>query len=334
MRPTLFLLALLALPVCAEPYPNTGHFGVPFSEDEAWYQQCMRVRGAHTPQTDLAGDAPGSCNAENLYYDTLALKRPRPAGWAAVHACALRQTNHKILMMLYANGYGVAQHTDLAIKHACMLDNVAKAEMEGRIAHLAAGPGAKRFDFCDDITSGFAGTACTAIKERQRERGRGAALKKHFSSMPAQARPVFKQLELAAGAYAAAMESDMQGTLAPALHMRQQGRELQAFQADVAGMAKRDLPACTPGQYSQLAAELEGVMQQLVSKPSNDADHPERIGSSTISHDEIAAAQRAWLAYRDAWATFLKAAGATDRHPILASMTKRRIKHLSRILRY
>jgi hypothetical protein len=51
-----------------------------------------------------------------------------------VRACALATNNNAVLMMLYANGYGVARDTDRAIHHACILDFIAKSEMEHRIA--------------------------------------------------------------------------------------------------------------------------------------------------------------------------------------------------------
>lgn len=66
--------------------------------------------------------------------------------------------------MIYANGDGVARDYDLSIRFACENTCAADVEMAYRMGHLerlkADGPGAKRFDLCDDAPSGLITGAC------------------------------------------------------------------------------------------------------------------------------------------------------------------------------
>ncbi len=75
--------------------------------------------------------------------------------------------------MLYANGFGVERNYDLAIRFSCENASAAEAEMEGRIGHLEylrdhPGVKAKRFDLCDDATSGLMEGQCAYIDEQPR----------------------------------------------------------------------------------------------------------------------------------------------------------------------
>jgi uncharacterized protein YecT (DUF1311 family) len=91
-----FKLAFAALAVCAAVpsmaapgYPTTQTFGVPFSTDEAWYRQCMRVEHAVAPSAATA-QAPGAtCDASALYYRKRSQAATSPAEWKTVRECAL-----------------------------------------------------------------------------------------------------------------------------------------------------------------------------------------------------------------------------------------------------
>jgi hypothetical protein len=136
--PTPFLkLTFAALAVCAAApvpaapgYPTTQTFGVPFSTDEAWYRQCMRVEHAVAPAADTTTAASATCDASALYYRKRSQAATSPAEWKMVRECALARGDNAVLMMLYANGFGVPRDTDIALHYACSLDFAAKAEME------------------------------------------------------------------------------------------------------------------------------------------------------------------------------------------------------------
>jgi hypothetical protein len=124
----------------AGPYPNTNNFGVPFTKDEPWYQQCMRVAAQTASDAPTARTMAPKCNASDLYYSKRDQAVTSPAEWRTVRQCALAHDDSAVLMMLYANGFGVPRNADIAMHYACDLEFIAKAEMEARIGHLSAAP--------------------------------------------------------------------------------------------------------------------------------------------------------------------------------------------------
>lgn len=323
-------------PATAAPYPNTSHFGVPFSEDEAWHRQCMRVEGRSAPGL-VANKGPAlRCNASDLYYSKREQAVTSQAEWKQVRDCALAHEDDAVLMMLYANGFGVARDTDIAIHHACKLEFVAKAEMEGRIAHLAAPqrPGAV-FDQCDDITSGIMGTMCAGIREGQAERSLKARLDRTLAALPAPARDAFRALRQAADRYAdaGAAETDMQGTAAPSLAIKREGELRMQFEQLLSEVLDKRLPPASPQDLARADRELNTVYRSLM-LPS-EHERPDRIGDSTITRKDVREAERRWIAYRDAFVAFrVRLASGPSPDAIGAALTRQRLAELNRLRKY
>lgn len=305
------LAASAAVPAAvpaAGPYPNTANFGVPFSKDEDWYKQCMRVERLQPAPAPARVRAAPDCDAVDLYDRKRSQASTSQAEWDQVRACALAKNDNGVLMMLYANGYGVARDMDRAIRHACSLDRTAKAEMEGRVEHLARGPEAgKPFDLCDDITSGYMGAVCTARREAQDSRLRDARLERAARALPAASRAPFAKLRQAAERYAAeagSAETDMQGTAAADLALQNQARlREQAMQAMLDTVAGK-LPPASAEDFAQSDRRLNDAYGKVMAIPSAQDGHPDRIGDSTIEHADVRKDQRLWLAYRDAFLAF------------------------------
>lgn len=315
-------------------YPNTEGFGVPFSTNEDWYRHCMRVEHLVPPRPSKPGKP--RCDATGLYY----LKRDQAstsaAEWRQVRRCAEASGDDAVLMMMYANGYGVARDTDRAIYHACRLDT-AKAEMEARVAHLASPAAAAEphpFDLCDHITSGRMGGVCAAIGEERDDRVRAARLDRFAASLPAKARAPFARLRQAADAFAqqSAAEVDMSGTGGPGFATRHAGRRDQEFMETLLNAASGKLPSADAAQLAGLDQELNTQYRTVLDLPSENDNHPQRIGYSTVAREDVRRTERAWLAYRDAWRPFIAAArlpaGVIS---VQAMLTRQRIAQLKRI---
>jgi len=334
-----FTLLAACLPAPADEagqYPNTAGFGVSFSRDEAWYRQCKRVEKQPMPQAPGVS-APSNCDATDLYYRKHSQAVVSQAEWDQVRACAIVRDDHTVLMMLYANGFGVPHNADIAIHHACMLPFAAKAEMEARVAHLARGPEAgKVFDQCDDITSGRMGTLCADLRESRDGRVRSVRLERLAATLPAPARAAFERMQAAAGRYAAAAgaETDMQGTAAAAFVIQREGKLREQFMQAALDAIDGKLPPASAQDAAARDRELNAAYQQLMAAPSPQADWPERLGGSTVERKDVRAAERAWIAYRDAFAAFvtqLRPGPAPD--AVKALLTSQRIVSLKEIAR-
>lgn len=334
----LLTVSVAALGQSAPPYPNTGTFGVPFSEDEAWYRQCKRVEHRSAPETGARAAGAVQCDAGSLYYDKRSQAETSAAEWKAVRECALAHGDKPVLMMLYANGFGVERDIDVAMHYACSLDFAAKAEMEGRIAHLAAmRPGSPVFDQCDDITSGRMGTICAGIRERQAGRVRDARLERTVRQLSRAARGRFDALRTAAEGYAnaGAAETDMQGTAAPGLATARAGRLREEFVQAVLDAAAGRLASSSAQQVTELDRELNRIYREVMAIPSSQANRPDQIGESTISRADVRDAERRWIAYRDAFLAFgARMPSGSDSHAIHALLLRQRIDALRRVARY
>jgi uncharacterized protein YecT (DUF1311 family) len=336
---TAFALAAVFVSLSAPaagPYPNTSTFGVPFSTDEDWYRQCMRVE--HLPPAPTAGKATANCDPIGLYDRKRNQATTSQAEWDQVRACADARGDDAVLMMLYANGYGVPRDRDRAIQHACSLDFVAKAEMEGRVGHLVKGdaPG-KAFDLCDDITSGYMGGVCTARREAQDSRIREARLERAARALPAASRTAFAKLRQAAERYAeaGARETDAHGTLASAFALQHHARLREQAMLAMLDIIAGKLQPASPEDYAARDRQLNEVYGRVMASPSAQADWPDRIGESTIAHADVRDSERLWLAYRDALVAFgASLPSAADANAVKALLTTQRIAELRDIETY
>lgn len=341
MHPIARLLTLAAAglttasALAAAAYPNTSNFGVPFSRDEPWYEQCMRVEKLHTPPMPAGR---GLCDAGDLYYTKRSQAVTSQAEWDKVRACAIARADNGVLMMLYANGFGVQRDADLAIHYACGLEFIAKSEMEHRIEHLAAAPRSDvPFDQCDDITSGYMGSVCAAIRQRQDDRVRVARIERIVKTLPPASRSAFAKLRAAADRYAteAMGEVDMQGTAAPALSMEHGGRLREEFMQAALDTAGGKLPPASAAEFAQRDVELNALYQDVMTAPTARKDWPDNIGDSTISHAQILKTERLWLAYRDAFVAYVATLpSGPDPVAVKALLTSQRIGGLAKVARY
>ncbi len=329
-------------PAMAQPpeYPNISAMGSMGDTGAPWYRQCMAVQHLQPPARDLppASAVHGlrQCGAQDRYYDTRQRVAASPAAWDQVRHCALAEHDSAVLMMLYANGYGVSRNHELALKYACSMP-AAPAEMDARVAHLkerADHHDPAVFDQCDDVSSSHMGAYCAAIQERQDNRERSSKVEAILRGWPLAQQAVAAKLQAALERFAASradQESDMSGGLRAALAMEARGFELDQFARDLQEAEKGRLPRYTPQQYQQLERKLgesfERLMERGAGKPG-----AHLVGHGTVTKDGVRATQQAWLAYRDAWVALGAARyPAVPAHVWKALLTQRRIEQLAEL---
>lgn len=320
-------LLLLAQAAAATAYPNLSTVGANAQFNAGWYQQCVKVRALRPPARDLpARGGAGSCDAAALYYDT------RAAGtqdWNKVRDCAFRNNDSAVLMMLYANGAGVAPNLALAARYACSIESSVD-EMRNRLAHLARKQPREHFDVCADAASGQALGFCAAVHERVRDKARGdqlAALARDWSAK--------EQLGLEMASKAAHYfaqhrhdyETDLSAPTRKSMQLDAMAGELERFAGDVHDFEKGKLPQYSEGEFKALDDKMNEVYQRfMAAQPGPDS----YLG--TIRKDGVEKTQRAWLAYRDAmelyWSIRYPSAPASG---LRALLTSRRLRQLTEL---
>ena len=268
-----------------------------------------------------------SCSSEDFYYADAG----KP-DYVQARLCAYVERSKgndvmfggaAVLMMIYANGDGVARNLPLAKRFACEVDG-APAELDGRLQHLDALAKAtqhsERFDLCDDITSGYmmgfcASRAADAAKV-QRDR-RTTALTAGWNDAD---RAAFASLQAAADAYFDAVvdgEVDMGGTARGALAIGAREALEDALADNLARFERGDLPRGDAAQFAAADKSLNASYAAAMRAAKVEAGE-DFSALGTVKPEGIRAAERAWINYRDAWVAF-----GAQRYPAVAPQSWR-----------
>lgn len=278
----------------------------------------------HRPTAEQA-QALKDCDADALYYGIGV-----HFDYVKARHCALTKGNHDVLMMLYANGYGVPRNYPVAKMAACRTESAAQAETEGRLEHLARmqtgkeGPSPK-IDICDDVTSGLLGGRCAAIRSGLAGQERDDKIERLSTRWSDAEKVALQNLRKHAAAFAnahAGGEIDRSGSA-------QVGFVIDAIEAQEEDFLKSLLefeagmrPNFTQDDFARADRELNQAYQRLKS-----GEGPVYPGSVKFSN--IQEAQRSWLAYRDAWVAFGKVRyPAVAPHAWRAYFTRKRVEML------
>lgn len=207
-----------------------------------------------------------------------------------------------ILMMLYANGFGVKQDLDFATMLACK-SGFAPAEIQGRVEHLQQlkhTREARPFDYCDDITSGYMMGFCEGLEEERKAAKRDRALTALSNSWPAEHIDALRMLKSAANAFIDARvnnEVDLSGTARGMLMTQEETRLRNGLLAALKRFERGQLPRFDAAKFKAADAELNEVYKRAVAHDQE---------GSTVTAEGIRTAERVWIRYRDAWVEFGK----------------------------
>jgi uncharacterized protein YecT (DUF1311 family) len=272
---------------------------------------CRQLRDREPPAADRPNAAQAQalkgCDSEKLYYGI-----GIPADPVKARQCAFLEADkgdesvfggRTMLMMVYANGKGAARNLDVAIHLACGIEG-APAESHGRVTHLAAlrrKAGSGGFDYCDDITSGLAGGYCAGHEENIAGAKREAAYAQLTAAWPPPHRQALARLRKAHEAFAQASgggEVDHSGTLRAAMEIGAEEKLRDELLAMLRQLEAHRAPAYGHAQYLAADAALNaGYRKALQGTQGND-------GPGAVTREAIRDAQRAWIAYRDAFLAF------------------------------
>ena len=294
---------------------------------------CRRLGPVVIPEADrpTPTEAAGlkDCDAEKLYYGIGAAPEYAAARKCAILAYRLDDgdldlTGSRLLMQIYANGKGVAVDRDLATRIACAEED-APAESDGRVLHLQSMKKTDAFSWCDDITSGYAGGICAAHDARLADYNRDTKTAAVVAQFPAAARDLFPALQKAEIAFSKAQadgETDQTGTARADMVIAAGERQDQQFLIDLQRLASQKWPTASHAE----AADADKALNRQYRKALAWAAGKDNF--TTVKPDDIRAAQRAWLPYRDAWVR-LGVAANVSADAVLARITRLRLAQLT-----
>jgi hypothetical protein len=167
-----------------------------------------------------------------------------------------------ILIMLYANGYGVKRDLPLCIRLACANVDGAPAEIDGRIKHLKdmqSGKSAGVFDMCDDITSGMMEGICQSIYSQKYEQHRKTIIDSILKTWPRKDTAAYNKLRVAATSFFEARsgnEVDESGTGRAAFVLQESDSLESNFLDKIMKAGKCAFPNYTSADFIKADSEL------------------------------------------------------------------------------
>jgi uncharacterized protein YecT (DUF1311 family) len=297
---------------------------------------CRQMKGHEPPAADRPNAAEAQalkgCDSEKLYYGIGMAADPVKA-----RKCAFLEADkgdemvfggRTMLMMIYANGRGARQDYDVAIHLSCGIEG-APAESDARVTDLAdrkkRGDKDGDFDYCDGVTSGLAAGYCAGHHESVAEAKRAVAYAQLTASWPAADKAALAQLRAAHKAFAEASgegEVDHSGTLRAAMEIGAEESLRDELLAMLRQLEAGRAPAFSHAQYVAADAALNAEYRKQIqaAQASDDA-----VGA--VTRDGVRKAQRAWLAYRDAFLAFAAVRyPKVPRESLAAWITTKRVK--------
>lgn len=208
----------------------------------------------------------------------------------------------QILMMIYANGYGVKRNLDLATHIACFTDG-APAEMRGRLLQLQemktqGSPGV--FDLCDDITSGYEQGLCAKNANDIAQAKRDATLTLLTADWTVTQKQAFKQLNSVAADYfsrRAAEETDLSGSARATEEIMAKDEMQASFVQAIEQFEQGNFPAYSSRDFKTSRETLMALYKKILRTKDTSA-------WGSVTTEDIQDAQKAWLGYSKAWVKF------------------------------
>jgi uncharacterized protein YecT (DUF1311 family) len=208
-----------------------------------------------------------------------------------------------ILMMLYANGWGVERNLDLAIKLACDgAEDQARAELRGRLSHLESmrtPPRGNAFDFCDDVSGGEMEGYCALLAEERRDSERKQTLVKLSKDWSAEQRARLEAVQVALTKFAelhARNERDLSAVDRDMVAAEGEAEVKQAFLEGLQQFEQGTFPKATEDSFRKDDEALNRIYKETLRKD---------FSETTITPPGVKSTEKAWIAYRDALLTLV-----------------------------
>lgn len=294
---------------------------------------CKALEERNFPSADLPSEGQAqalfSCQPADLYYGIRSKADYVKARHCAYISLGRDPDSADVLMMVYANGEGLARNVEMARKFVCESD-AEPALVVRRLADidrmLAGRPGAPtRIDMCD---YGRIDETCKVISATRQYQLFDQRLTQLQSAWSNAERVSFRELRKKAREFAylrSDRELDQSVSVANVFAQEEVAVQNDDFLNSVRDFENGKLPAYSGEQLAQLDREMAELIERL---QQTGKSRPGRFNVSGMP-----ATQEKWLVYRDAWVQFggvkYPSVGA---HSWKGYLTQKRIVMLKRLL--
>ena len=309
---------------------NVGHA----EETNSIEKICREVNTINYPKEDLPTQEDKiilkDCVSKNLYYGINIQKDYVKARKCAFIEKELKKNDKNpifngdsILMMLYANGYGVHKNTDLAIKSACLVATYAIDQLK----EIKNNKISKDFDLCDSAADTFTLNICSDKNSEMTVSEDNFKKSAYIKSFTSEQKDLFQKLEIKYKKFFTKRirNYDSSGSFAPICAVNEKSLLNHSFIHSFILFEQGKIPNVSEGDFLKLDKELNKVYSSILKTK----DFSSNI--TTITLEGFRETQRAWLDYRDAWVKF-----ASVRYPKIKSyswkawLTKERLNQLTK----
>ncbi|WP_082554759.1 lysozyme inhibitor LprI family protein [Caulobacter sp. Root1455] len=340
------LLSILAAAgLCG--FAGQARFGDP---DDGWANQpefatsraiCRRFKTLAVPASDMPDPATAAtlkgCSSEALYYGIGVKRDPVKA-----RQCAILELNDPdnrdgvfsgtgMLMTIYATGFGAKKDLDLATHMAC---NTWGAPVDTDILVHALQtrktvPDPTPFDYCYDVNQGASDVSmpvCAWHEQRRTKAVRDVKVQALTAAWTAEESAAHDQLLKAQGAFLELRQMNERGagtinrSATARFEMELEDDRLALLQRMTASKGPTASPAQRTAADTALNQFYRNLMPLLPQKEMVDYD---------VTKPGVREAQRAWIAYRDAWLALAAVKWPNASQDGLATyLTRKRLGHL------
>lgn len=238
--------------------------------------------------------------------------QPKDYGLAR-RCCLTRGDCNQTLAMIFANGWGVRRDYDAATAFLCrMEDGIAPAEVTGMLEHIAGMRTAKTpadLDYCEQVTSGYGMSLCQQLDEDAAAPALEARITAVEKTLDPAGKKALAALRKAAGAFAEAdgarqAEDNRGGTIYPSVAS---AATQDAFNTFVATLESHNQARAKAADIAAAKAADDRLNQAF--RQARQAFEKCEYCQETeaLRREVLRDAQRAWIAYRDAWKALYQA---------------------------
>lgn len=294
---------------------------------------CRGLQGVAPPAADAPTPAEAAslvdCSSEALLFGIGGPADPRAArlcAWVEKKAADpqvtdLGFTGDRTLMTIYADGLGVPRNLDVAAALACRAGG-APSEVDARVRRLARlkaeGWTGTDFSPCDDAATGLMRGTCADHGQLVARSGRARAFTALSAGWSAADRAAFAPLKRAEAALVDARgqdESDPSGADREVVAVRAEEGQERAFAALLDDAEAGRVAPASAAEARAAESALDSASRALAARTPTPARAAGKVPTraAAVTPAGLAAGERAWTRYRDAWLAFAKV-----RYPALA----------------